>query len=329
MEGGYARGVRRQAGAPGARDGRAARPPPVDRDVVRARRAARRRRARRARSRNATRADVGQGGARPVDRARDRARTTAPGRSCAARARATTRTCGSAGGTARSAGLAPAVRAVPRLGRFVSAFGAQSVPETAGVDAPRAVAAPRLGRRSPSTTGWSAARVRRARARRRREVVRRVARRDAGVPGRARCSCRSRTSGAARARRAAASRCSASPTRRRRSGFGLLDHERVPKRAYAAVRDACRPVLAMVDPRTGNVHVVNDTRRAIVGRRGRGRGRRPDPALARRHRRRRGGVRRHRRPRRRGRRRGRARRIPTSAASRTATRSSSSKPAGR
>jgi beta-mannosidase len=47
-------------------------------------------------------------------------------------------------------------------------------------------------------------------------------------------------------------------------GFGLLDHERVPKRAYAAVRDACRPVLPMVDPRSGNVHVVNDTRNVIV-----------------------------------------------------------------
>jgi beta-mannosidase len=43
-------------------------------------------------------------------------------------------------------------------------------------------------------------------------------------------------------------------------GFGLLDHTRAPKRAFAAVRDACRPVVAMVDPRTGNVHVVNDTR---------------------------------------------------------------------
>jgi hypothetical protein len=48
-------------------------------------------------------------------------------------------------------------------------------------------------------------------------------------------------------------------------GFGLLDHERSPKRAYGAVRNACRAVLAMVDPRTGNVHVANDTRRALVG----------------------------------------------------------------
>jgi beta-mannosidase len=47
-------------------------------------------------------------------------------------------------------------------------------------------------------------------------------------------------------------------------GFGLLDHDRAPKRAYGAVRDACRPVLAMVDPRTGNVHVANDSHRTIV-----------------------------------------------------------------
>jgi hypothetical protein len=46
-------------------------------------------------------------------------------------------------------------------------------------------------------------------------------------------------------------------------GFGIVDHERVPKRAYAAVRDGCRAVLPMVDPRTGNVHVVNDTRASI------------------------------------------------------------------
>jgi beta-mannosidase len=48
-------------------------------------------------------------------------------------------------------------------------------------------------------------------------------------------------------------------------GYGLLDHARVPKRAYAAVRDACRPVLPMIDPRTGNVHVVNDERIGLDG----------------------------------------------------------------
>lgn len=47
--------------------------------------------------------------------------------------------------------------------------------------------------------------------------------------------------------------------------WSLVDHERVPKPAYAAVRDACRPLLAVVDPRTGDVHVVNDTRRPFTG----------------------------------------------------------------
>ena len=47
-------------------------------------------------------------------------------------------------------------------------------------------------------------------------------------------------------------------------GYGIVDHERVPKRAYAAVRDACRPLLPMVDPRTGAVHVVNDSRTAFA-----------------------------------------------------------------
>jgi beta-mannosidase len=42
--------------------------------------------------------------------------------------------------------------------------------------------------------------------------------------------------------------------------WSVLDHERVPKRGYAALRDACRPVLPMVEPRQGLVHVVNDTR---------------------------------------------------------------------
>jgi beta-mannosidase len=42
--------------------------------------------------------------------------------------------------------------------------------------------------------------------------------------------------------------------------WSVLDHERVPKRAYATLHDACRPLLPMVDPRTGNVLVVNDLR---------------------------------------------------------------------
>ena len=183
MEGGYARGVRKQA----ARQARAmvellghhpsivmwcAHDAPLGDDAPA--------RARRERDR----ADVGQGGARPVDRACDRARTTAPGRSSAAPAPATTRTCGSVGDTARS----PASR--PRCGPCPAS----------------AVSCPRSARsRCRDTAEWmhperwprldwddlaehhgmERARVRRARPRRRREVVRRVARRDAGVPGRA------------------------------------------------------------------------------------------------------------------------------------------------
>ena len=47
--------------------------------------------------------------------------------------------------------------------------------------------------------------------------------------------------------------------------WSVLDHERVPKRGYFAVRDACRPVLPMVEPRAGLVHVVNDTRTDVAG----------------------------------------------------------------
>jgi beta-mannosidase len=47
--------------------------------------------------------------------------------------------------------------------------------------------------------------------------------------------------------------------------WGVVDHQRQPKLADAAVRDACRPLLALVDPRTGDVHVVNDTRRPYTG----------------------------------------------------------------
>jgi beta-mannosidase len=47
--------------------------------------------------------------------------------------------------------------------------------------------------------------------------------------------------------------------------WSVLDHERVPKRGYFAVRDACRPVLPMVEPRAGLVHVVNDTRIDLNG----------------------------------------------------------------
>jgi beta-mannosidase len=43
----------------------------------------------------------------------------------------------------------------------------------------------------------------------------------------------------------------------------LADHARTPKPAYRALRDACRPVLPMLDPRTGRVHVVNEGRSPV------------------------------------------------------------------
>jgi len=160
-------------------------------------------------------------------------------------------------------GLAPAVRAVPRLGRFVSALGAQSVPEHSEWMQPERW--PHLAwddlaehhgmeRRAfdthvpvadtksfdewcDATQAYHAALV---------QLQIEDLRRCKGTP------CGGFTVF-----------CLADPAPA--VGFGLLDHERAPKRAYGAVRNACRAVLAMVDPRTGNVHVANDTRRALAG----------------------------------------------------------------
>ena len=158
-------------------------------------------------------------------------------------------------------GLGPAVRTLPRLGRFVSAFGAQSVPDTSQWMQPErwphldwdALAEHHgLERRAfdthvpvadtksfdewcDATQAYQAALL---------QLQIEDLRRCKGMP----CG-------------GFAVFCLADPSPA--VGFGLLDHERVPKRAYGAVRDACRPVLPMVDPRTGNVHVVNDTRAAI------------------------------------------------------------------
>jgi beta-mannosidase len=47
--------------------------------------------------------------------------------------------------------------------------------------------------------------------------------------------------------------------------WSVLDHARVPKLGYAALRDACRTVLPMLEPRTGQVHVVSESRVALPG----------------------------------------------------------------
>jgi len=47
--------------------------------------------------------------------------------------------------------------------------------------------------------------------------------------------------------------------------WSVLDVEREPKLGFVALRDACRPVLPMLDPRTGDVHVANELRDALHG----------------------------------------------------------------
>ncbi len=46
--------------------------------------------------------------------------------------------------------------------------------------------------------------------------------------------------------------------------WSVLDHERVPKAGYAALAAACRTVLPMLEPRTGQVHVVNEARTLLT-----------------------------------------------------------------
>jgi beta-mannosidase len=160
------------------------------------------------------------------------------------------------------AGVAPAVRALPRLGRFVSAFGAQSVPENAAWMHPEQW--PQLG--------WDDLAERHGMERAAFEMY--VPPADAKSFDEWCDATQAYQSALLQLQIEDLRRCKGSPCGgftlfcladpSPAVGFGLLDHERAPKRAYAAVRDACRPVLPMVDPRTGNVHVVNDTRHAIV-----------------------------------------------------------------
>jgi beta-mannosidase len=45
----------------------------------------------------------------------------------------------------------------------------------------------------------------------------------------------------------------------------VLDHERRPKQGYGALRDACRSVLPMLEPRQGWVHVASELRSPLAG----------------------------------------------------------------
>jgi beta-mannosidase len=46
--------------------------------------------------------------------------------------------------------------------------------------------------------------------------------------------------------------------------WAVLDHERRPKAGYHALAAASRPLLAVVDPRTGDVHVLHDGHEPIT-----------------------------------------------------------------
>jgi beta-mannosidase len=45
--------------------------------------------------------------------------------------------------------------------------------------------------------------------------------------------------------------------------WSVLDHDRVPKAGHRALSQACRSVLPMLDPRTGALHVANELRRPL------------------------------------------------------------------
>jgi beta-mannosidase len=160
-------------------------------------------------------------------------------------------------------GLAPALRAVPRLARFVTEFGAQAVPESAAFMEPE---------RWPDLD-WDRLLARHG-------CQKRMF--DRYVPPSAHATFDGwRT--ATQEYQAALVQLQVEDLRRLKGaptgGFchfcfadghpgvtwSVLDHARVPKRGYAALRDACRPVLPMIELRDGLVHVVSEHRDDLPG----------------------------------------------------------------
>lgn len=153
--------------------------------------------------------------------------------------------------------LAPTLRAVPRLARFVSEFGAQAVPDSADFMEPHRwpdldwdrlferhacqkhsfdrVVPPEMfdsfAAWRDATQGYQAALI---------QLQVEDLRRLAGSPAGGFCHF-----------------CFADghPA----VTWSVLDHVRRPKQGHAALRDACRSVLPMLEPRTGLVHVANQT----------------------------------------------------------------------
>ena len=154
-------------------------------------------------------------------------------------------------------GLAGTARAVPRLVRFVSAFGAPSVPE---------------GELPTGPARWPDD-----------DWVREVSREPYGDERLAELvsthtfATYEEWAAATRDYQAALVQLAVEDLRRLKgrpaAGFcqfsfadvepavscAVIDYQRAPKPAYAVLRDACRLVLAMLEPRAGAVHVVNET----------------------------------------------------------------------
>jgi beta-mannosidase len=159
------------------------------------------------------------------------------------------------------ADLAGAIRAVPRVGTMVSAFGAEAVPSEAAWMEPHrwpdldwdALAAHHGMDRSAFDTHVPAGDAKSFDEWRDASQAYQAALLQLQVEDLRRCK-RAPCVGFA-----VFTLADAAPA----VGFGVLDHTRAPKRGYASLRDACRPVLAMVDPRTGAVHVANDTPRTL------------------------------------------------------------------
>jgi beta-mannosidase len=159
--------------------------------------------------------------------------------------------------------LAPALRRLPRVARFVTEFGAQAVPETNDWMHPEQWPA----------LDWDDLTARHA-------YQRQFAERFTPP---AECKSFEEWSDATQAYQAALLQLQIEDLRRLKytptGGFvqyffadmapaisaAVLDHERVPKRGYHALRAACRPVLAMVEPREGLVHVVSERRDELAG----------------------------------------------------------------
>jgi len=158
-------------------------------------------------------------------------------------------------------GLAPALRAVPRLARFVTEFGAQAVPETAEFMEPR---------RWPDLD-WDS--LFEHHACQRRFFDRFVAPADYATFDEWRAATQAYQAALVQLQVEDLRRLKYEPT----GGFchfcfadghpavtwSVLDHARVPKAGYGALRDACRPVLAMVEPREGLVHAVSELRHGL------------------------------------------------------------------